>query len=125
MIKVYSSTDERFNYKECEDLYNYWRKELAGTWTFKETINNSLFFSFYDDEKFLGCIFYYIEDCKLFVGVYATRGHLRQNRECFKATLNLFNCAIYAHSVERTAIQGMYALGFEKIKDDLYVYRRK
>lgn len=124
MIKVYTPKDYDFNYKECKKLFKKYRDKIQGTWEFKDAINKSLFFSFFDDDKFIGCIFYYWENERLNVCAFAHRHQHLKNIECFKMSLDWFNCDIYAESVQKPAILCLLRCGFKKISDNTYKYER-
>ena len=125
MIKVYIPTDKEFNFKECEKLYNIHEDKMEENQPFKDIVNNTFFYSFYDDDKFLGCIYYYLKDNKLFLNCFAGRHTHLKNLECFKMSLSWFNCDVYAYSIQKTAIYGLLKCGFKKISDNIYKYERK
>lgn len=126
MINVRTPQDSLFNYAECEELYNSCRKELKDV-EFDEVLNNSMFYSFYIalTGELIGCIYFYKKKKKLFVNAFARRGHHRLNLECFKKTLEWFTCNIYAEATEKTSRMCVLRCGFERIKGNLFVYRRK
>lgn len=124
MIKVYIPRDKNFNYKQCKKLFKKNRKLLCDNRDFREIVNTTFFYSFFDDEKHLGCIYYYYENDKLFVNVVAYRHTHLINIECFKLSLTWFNCDIYANCLHRTSAIGALKCGFKRIKDNLFKYER-
>lgn len=126
MIKVLIPKDQNFNYKQNKKLYKKYRKEIGDKRDFREIVDerNAFFFSFYDDEQYIGFIYFYYENNKLFVNACANRHTHNTNIECFKKTFEWFSCDIYARSNHKTAIYCLYKLGFKKLKDGLYIYER-
>lgn len=127
MIIVRTPNDTLFNYTECEELYNK-SKELIGDDEFEDVVKRTDFYSFiiWQNNELLGCIYYYKKNNKTYVNAFAERGHHEINLECLKESLNRRKeKVIYAETKHRTASICLYRLGFKKIKDNLYEYRRK
>lgn len=126
MINVRIPQDQLFNYAECEELYNLHRKELKDN-EFDEVINNSMFYAFHIalTGELIGCIYYYKKGKRTYVNAFANRGHHRLNLECFKKSLEWFTTNIYAEATEKTSRMCVLRCGFERIKDNLFVYRRR
>lgn len=124
MIKVYIPNDYDFNYKQCKKLYKKYQKQIGDDVEFRDVVKNTFFYSFFDDEKHIGCIYYYEKDGKLFVNAFANRHTHEINITCLKMTFDWFNCDIYAKTAHKTAIFCLYKCGFKKIGDNLYKYER-
>ena len=123
-LKVYIPTDNKFNYKECKKLYKQSKKKLGDKRTFREVIEDSFFYSFFtENNTFIGCIYLYYEDNKLFLNGYANR-HM-PTIECMKLIPDWFNCDIYARSKQKPAIITLLKSGFKKIDNNLFKYERK
>lgn len=125
MIKVYIPGDSEFNYEECENLYNQHQEKIGDNQNFRELVRNTLFYSFYDDEKFLGCIYYYLKNGRVYVNAYAGRHTHLQNIECLKMSLGWFTTDIYAYSIQKPAIYCLLKCGFKKVSENTYKYERK
>jgi hypothetical protein len=125
MINTRIPKDPLFNYAECEELYNLHKDKLRDG-NFEDIVNNTIFYSFHIalTGELLGCIYYYERDNKTFVNVFANRGHHRLNLECFKKSLEWMDGDIYAEATERTSRIGVLRCGFERVKDNLFIYRR-
>jgi hypothetical protein len=125
MIEVRTPNLKSFNYKECKALYDANRTELQDG-EFDRVINNTLFFAFYikKTNELIGCIYFYNKGKRLFVNVFATRGHHLLNVECFKESLSWFKCDIYAEALHPTSRIGCIRCGFKRLKDNIFVYRR-
>lgn len=92
---------------------------------FRSIVDNTFFYSFFDDDKFIGCIYYYEKDGKLFVNAFADRHTHNINLFCLKKSFEWFNCDIYAETVHKTAILCLYKCGFKKVDNNLYKYERE
>lgn len=124
MIKVYIPTDKEFNYKECKQLFKKNKKKLRETFSFKEVIDGTFFYSFFDDDRFLGCIYFYDKLGKRYIASFGTRHHHKENIECLKLSLTWFNSDIYAITYEKTAKLCLLRAGFKKIDDNTFIYER-
>ncbi len=124
MIIVKIPSDSDFNYKQCKKLFKKYRNKINDNNEFKNIVKNTFFYSFFDDDNFLGCIYYYEKDDKMYVNAYAGRHHHIQNITCLKLSLEWFNCDIYAETTHKTAIFCLYKCGFKRINEDLFIYRR-
>lgn len=127
MIVVKTPLDKDFNYAECEELFNENKEKMQEERVFADVIKNSMFYSFYiwENAELLGCIYYTEENKKLFVSAFATRHHKELNLECLKESLKWFKRNIYANAIHKTSRLCVLQSGFKRIKDNLFVYRRK
>lgn len=125
IVTVRTPEHELFNYTECREMFDK-HKEVLDVDDFDTVIKTTHFFSFYDWHKgdLLGCIYFYQNDDKLFVTAFARRKQHKINLDCFKQTLGYYTCDIYAEKVQPTAKYCILKCGFEKIDDNLYIYRR-
>ncbi len=123
-IKVFIPTDTNFNYSECKKLFEDNQQLIEDFSSFDEVINQTFFYSFIVDNQFIGCIYYYEIDNKLYVNAVAYRKTHLINIECFKKSLTWWNCDIYARTHHKTAIYTILKCGFKKIGKNLYKYRR-
>jgi len=114
-----------FNYDECKRLYEENRHLLDDNSSFEELLQDIHFYSFFDGDRFLGCIYFYLNDNKVFVNAVAKDRHTHlKNIECFKKVLSLYSCDIYANSKLKTSILCLLRCGFKKIAKNLYKYER-
>lgn len=121
MITVRIPTDKNFNYNECKKLFNKYKKLIRDDTKFDEILKNSFFYSFYDENTFIGCIYYYYRNEKLFFNGYANRHLHKQVIDCIKMTFDWFNCDIYAESIQKPAIYSLLRCGFKKHKGNIYI----
>lgn len=124
MIIVKIPSDSDFNYKQCKKLFKKYRDKINDNSEFRNIVKDTFFYSFFDNDKFLGCIYYYEKENKLYVNAYAGRHHHQQNIECLKMSLNWFNCDIYAETTHKTATFCLLKCGFTRINEKLFIYRR-
>ena len=126
MIVVRTPQDDLFNYTEVEELYNSCKKELNDG-EFKEVVKSNLFYAFYiwQTGELIGCIYFYHRGKKLYVNAFSNRGHHELNLECFRKSLTWFDCDIYADGLHKTSRLCLLKSGFKRVKDNLFIYRRK
>lgn len=126
MINVLIPKNETFNYEECEKLYNKCRRFMNENQSFRDIVEKTMFFSIFDEDKFIGCIYYYMRDNdeKLYVNAFAGRHTHLANVEALKKTMSWYNCDIYAETRHKTAILCLYKCGFKKVRNNLYRYER-
>lgn len=91
---------------------------------FRDIVKSTFFYSFFDDEKHLGCIYFFWKNNRLYMNGLSYRKTHLQNLECLKQSLDWFNCDIYAQTMHKTAILCLFRCGFKKISEDLYKYER-
>ena len=127
MIRVCTPQDKLFNYTEVEELYNSCKDKLRDG-EFEDVIKRTDFYAFYiaQTSELLGCIYYYLRGRRRFVNVFAHRKHHLLNLECFKESLKWYKSNIYAEIIDnKCSSLGALRCGFKKIRNNLYVYRRK
>jgi hypothetical protein len=124
VIEVFIPTDINFNYEECEELYQKYQHSIGDNEKFRDVVKNTYFYSFFEDGKHIGCIYYYYRDGKLFVNAFANRHTHETNIKCLKLTFEWFDCDIYAETRHKTAIYCLYKCGFKKIGNNIYKYER-
>ena len=126
IISVRTPEDELFNYKEIEELYNQCQELLDDDKDFYKVVKRTKFFAYYDwlTRELIGCIYFYHNDDKLFLNAFAHRGHHELNLDCLRESLNYFDCDIYARGLHKTSRLCLLRCGFERVKDNLFIYRR-
>ena len=125
MIKVLIPSDSDFNYNQCKILYENIQELLQDYQKFDEVINNTFFYSFLQDDKHIGCIYYYEQDNKLYVNGFSYRKTHILNIECLKKSLDWWNCDIFARIYNKSAIFTLLKCGFKKVDKNLYKYERR
>ena len=123
MITVKIPLDKNFDFKTCKKLYRKYRKLIKDDKDFRGIVENTFFYSFYNDEDFIGCLYFYEHEGKLFVNAFANRH--KSTLECLKMSLNWFNCDIYANTTQKSAIYGILKCGFKKVGNNLYIFKRR
>lgn len=124
MIKVLIPSDKNFNFKQCKKLFNKYKKLIGDNQKFRNIVENTFFYSFLENEKHIGCIYYYMRKDKLFVNAFANRHTHETNIKCLKKSFEWFNCDIYAETKHKTAIYCLYKCGFKKVSENIYKLER-
>ena len=123
-MRVLIPQDADFDYKTCEKMYYKYREVLNEESSFEEVLDNTFFYSFYDDNELTLCVYFFVKSDKLWVNGFGIRKRHLFNKKCFKSALSWFNCDIWAESVQKPAIFGIKSCGFKKYKNNIYVYRQ-
>ena len=125
MMHVLIPIDKEIKYLECKKLYEQNKVFVNDDATFDEVINNTLFYSFYENEKLTLCVYFFEKNGKLWVNGFGKRKHHLFNKECFKLALTWFNTDIWAFCPHRPAAFGLLSCGFKKYKKNLYRFKNK
>lgn len=121
-IKIPADSD--FDFYSCKKLYKKCQKLIGDDASFKQIIQNTFFYSFYDDKTLVGCIYLYEKNKKLFLNGFATRKFYEIKKNALLKIFEWFDCDIYAESIRKPAIYMLYQCGFEKISENLFVHRK-
>ena len=122
IMDVRIPADKNFDFYACKKLYKKNQKLIGDDASFNQIIQNTFFFSFYDDKTLVGCIYVYQKDGKTFLNGFAKRGFHSFNIYAVKKIFNWFKSDIYAESKHKTAILLLLRCGFKKISENLFVY---
>ena len=117
-MKILTPLDKNFDYKICKKLYNKISKFMGNECSFDDLIQKTHFYSFYDGEKFAGCIYVVFEGGKLFLNGFSIRKNHKFNIGAVKKVLTFYNCDIYSKTKNKTAQFLLKKCGFELIKTD-------
>jgi len=122
--KILIPKNSNFNYSECQQMYKENQKAIGDNQSFDSLIENTFFYSFFVENKHIGCIYYYERNNKLFVNAFANRHTHLINIYCLKESLSWWNCDIYAKTSHKQAIYTILKCGFKKISKNIYKYER-
>lgn len=117
-MRIVTPLDTDFNFEECEILYNKISPDMNNNCSFKDIIFNSHFFSFYEKNILLGCIYVTSEGGKLYLNGYSIRKNHKKNIKAIKKITAFYNCSIFAKTKNRTAEFLLKKCGFYHIETD-------
>ncbi len=124
-MKVLIPLEKDFNYSEAKSLYKKYQSLIGDIDDFDRILSSTLFYSFISDEnKFIGCLYFYKNNEKLFLNGFSNRGCHFQNIECLNMVEKWFNCDIWARTKHRTAKLCLSRAGFKKVNSELYVKKK-
>ncbi len=124
MIKVICPKSIFFNPNEAKRLWTKYKDKLNDFKSFEDLLKDSHFYCFYSAKKFIGCIYFYEKNKKLFVNAFSNRKTHLENLQCLEMSLQFYNCDVYAESSEKSAIYSLLKSGFKKINENTYKYER-
>jgi hypothetical protein len=122
MITVLIPSNSEFKkYKiMIKEIYEKNQEKICDPNSFDFIINNTLFYSFFLDGKFIGAIYYFIENERLFLNAFALPKNHLANLECLKMSLNWFKPPIYAEAQNRASALCLLRCGFKRVEGNLY-----
>lgn len=126
MITVLIPSDTEFRkYKtQIKEIYEKCQEKICDTNSFDFVIHNTLFFSFFLDGVFIGAIYYFKENNKLFLNAFALPKNHLANLECLQMSTSWFKKPIYAEAQNRASALCLLRCGFERMKDNLFILQK-
>lgn len=117
-MKILIPSDDDFDYRKCESLYNQNIELMNNYCSFEDIIRNSHFYAFYKGKELISCAYVTDEGGKLFLSGFSKRKNHLFNVNVIKKILSFYNCEIYAKTKNKTAEFFLRKCGFIFIKKD-------
>ena len=124
MITVLIPTDSEFEKHKAQikEVYEKYQEKICDPNSFEFVIHYTLFFSFFLDGVFIGAIYYFKENDKLFLNAFALPKNHRANLECLQLSTTWFKKPIYAEAQNRASAHCLLRCGFKRIEGKLFCY---
>lgn len=124
MITVLIPTDSEFEKHKAQikEVYEKCQEKICDPNSFEFVIHYTLFFSFFLDGVFIGAIYYFKENDKLFLNAFALPKNHRANLECLQLSTTWFKKPIYAEAQNRASALCLLRCGFKRVKGKLFCY---
>ena len=124
MITVLTPLDSEFElYKsQIKKVYEKYQEKIRDSNSFSFVIKNTLFYSFFLDGAFIGAIYYFMENDKLFLNAFALPKNHQVNLECLQLSTTWFKKPIYAEAQNRASALCLLRSGFKRVKEKLFCY---
>lgn len=124
MITVLIPTDSEFEkYKaQIKEVYEKSQEKICDPNSFEFVVHNTLFFSFFLDGAFIGAIYYFKENDKLFLNAFALPKNHLANLECLQLSTTWFKKPIYAEAQNRASALCLLRCGFKRVEGKLFCY---
>ena len=125
MIRVLIPKDREFSFyeREIKELYEKSQDKIKDTNSFEFIRDNTFFYTFLDDDKLIGGIYYFVdEEGFLFLNGFAKRKMFKLNLECLKLSLSWFNCNIYAEAQNRASALCLLRCGFKRKSGKTFMF---
>lgn len=125
MIRVLIPKDREFSLyeREIKELYEKFQDKIKDTNSFEFIRDNTFFYTFLDDDKLIGGIYYFVdEEGFLFLNGFAKRKMFKLNLECLKLSLSWFNCNIYAEAQNRASALCLLRCGFKRKSGKTFMF---
>ena len=85
--------------------------------------NNTIFYLFLSDKKFICVIYYFIDDGKLFLNAFSIRKSFTDNLSCLSLSTKFFATDIYAEAQNRASALCLLRSGFKRVDGNLFCLR--
>ena len=127
MITVLTPLDSEFElYKsQIKKVYEKYQEKICDPNSFLFVIKNTLFYAFFLDGTFIGAIYYFIENEKLFLNAFALPKNHLANLECLQLSLTWFKKPVYAEAQNRASALCLLKCGFKRVKGNLFCYTNR
>lgn len=124
MITVLIPTDSEFEKHKAQikEVYEKYQEKICDPNSFEFVVHNTLFFSFFLDGVFIGAIYYFKENDKLFLNAFALPKNHRANLECLQLSTTWFKKPIYAEAQNRASALCLLRCGFKRVEGKLFCY---
>ncbi|MBQ7763822.1 hypothetical protein IJ384_00490 [bacterium] len=124
MITVLIPADSEFEkYKaQIKEIYVKCQEKICDSNSFEFIIKNTLFYSFFLDGVFIGAIYYFKENDKLFLNAFALPKNHQANLECLQLSTTWFKKPIYAEAQNRASALCLLRCGFKRVEGKLFCY---
>ena len=125
MIRVLIPKEREFSLyeREIKELYEKSQDKIKDTNSFEYIRDNTFFYTFLDDDKLIGGIYYFVdEEGFLFLNGFAKRKMFKLNLECLKLSLSWFNCNIYAEAQNRASALCLLRCGFKRKSGKTFMF---
>lgn len=127
MITVLTPLDSEFElYKsQIKEIYEKYQEKICDPNSFLFVIKNTLFYAFFLDGTFIGAIYYFMENEKLFLNAFALPKNHLTNLKCLKMSTDWFTSPIYAEAQNRASALCLLKCGFKRVKGNLFCYTNR
>ena len=124
MLTVLIPTSPEFKkYKaQIKEVYEKCQEKICDPNSFDFVIHCTLFFSFFLDGVFIGAIYYFKENDKLFLNAFALPKNHLANLECLRMSTSWFKPPIYAEAQNRASALCLLRCGFKRFEKNVFVF---
>jgi len=123
-MRVITPLNKDFDYETNKQLFDKANNTIGEKCTFDEVISKYQFFSYYKQDEYLGFIYFFYEDGKLFICSASVPKRYQDTYKCLLESLTYYSCDIYANTSQRHVKLILLRAGFKKINDNLFIYER-
>ena len=107
---------------QIKELYEKSQKQINDPNSFSFIKNNTFFYAFLLNGKFIGAIYYFMENNKLFLNGFAIPKNHNTNLYCLLLSTTWFKPSIYAEAQNRASALCLLRCGFKRVKEKLFCY---
>ena len=124
MITVLTPLDQEFKKYESliKEVYKKNQEKICDPNSFLFIKKNTFFYAFFKEGDFIGAIYYFMENGKLFLNGFAKPKRHADNLFCLKLSTTWFKKPIYAEAQNRASALCLLRCGFKRVKGKLFCY---
>ena len=110
---------------QIKELYEKSQKQINDPNSFSFIKNNTFFYAFLLNGKFIGAIYYFMENNKLFLNGFAIPKNHNTNLHCLLLSTTWFKPSIYAEAQNRASALCLLKCGFKRLHSNLFCLKRE
>ena len=107
---------------QVKELYEKNQEQICDTNSYEYIRDNTLFYIFILNGVFIGAIYYFMENGKLFLNGFAVPKNHKINLFCLSLSTTWFSCPIYAEAQNRASALCLLRCGFKRLKGNRFVF---
>ena len=122
MIEVLTPLNPEFQLydPQAKELYEKTQEKIKDPNSYEFVRDNTLFYIFVQDGSFIGAIYYFMDDGKLFLNGFAKPKNHIANLLCLRKSTTWFVPPIYAEAQNRASALCLLRCGFKRVKGNHY-----
>ena len=122
MIEVFIPQNPEFQKydSQAKELYEKNQQKINDPNSYEFVRDNTLFYIFVQNGTFIGAIYYFMEDDKLYLNGYALPKNHYANMQCLRLSITWFKPPIYAEAQNRASALCLLRCGFKRFQGNCY-----
>lgn len=108
---------------QVKELYEKNQQKICDPNSYEFVRDNTLFYIFLKDRVFLGAIYYFMDNDKLFLNGFSSPKNHSTNLYCLLISMSWFKKPIFAEAQNRASALCLLRCGFKRINGNLFVFK--
>lgn len=126
MITVLIPSNPEFKKHKAhiKSVYEKYQEKICDPNSFDFIVQNTLFYAFFLDGIFIGAIYYFMENKKLFLNAFALPKNHLANLKCLRTSTTWFTSPIYAEAQNRASALCLLRCGFKRLNKNIFILQK-